>query len=129
MSQKEYVVKYRKPAIVKTVDASAVIGIDTQVFTNVHDFKEFISSLQSDQIIEMYEKVELDYNDFMKDTLYHLTYQVNSLTTGLSQTLTKSFKTFEELSKFFDSIANKHTILSVDLPKSAEWIKEFKRIS
>ena len=45
MSQKEYVVKYRKPAIVKTVDASAVIGIDTQEFTNVHDFKEFVSSL------------------------------------------------------------------------------------
>lgn len=129
MSQKEYVVKYRKTATVKSTDASPVIDIDTQVFTNVHDFKEFISSLQSDQIIEMYEKVELDYNDFMKDTLYHITYQINSLITGLSQTLTKSFKTFEELSKFFDSIANKHTILSVDLPKSADWIKEFKRIS
>lgn len=129
MSQKEYIVKYRKQAIVKTVDASAVIGIDTQEFTNVHDFKEFVSSLQFDQVIEIYEKVKLNYDELIKDTLYHLTYQVNSLTTGLSQTLTKSFKTFEELSKFFDSIANKHTILSVDLPKSAEWIKEFKRIS
>lgn len=129
MSQKEYVVKYRKQAIVKTVDASAVIGIDTQEFTNVHDFKEFVSSLQFDKVIEIYEKVKLNYDELIKDTLYHLTYQVNSLTTGLSQTLTKSFKTFEELSKFFDSIANKHTILSVDLPKSAEWIKEFKRIS
>ena len=128
MSQKEYVVKYRKPAKLN-ITGEICESTDTQVFTNVHDFKEFISSLQSDQIIEMYERVELDYNDFMKDTLYHLTYQVNSLTTGLSQTLTKSFKTFEELSKFFDSIANKHTILSVDLPKSAEWIKEFKRIS
>ena len=128
MSQKEYVIKYRKPAKL-SITGEICEPTDTQVFTNVHDFKEFISSLQSDQIIEMYERVELDYNDFMKDTLYHLTYQVNSLTTGLSQTLTKSFKTFEELSKFFDSIANKHTILSVDLPKSAEWIKEFKRIS
>ena len=128
MSQKEYVVKYRKPAKFN-ITGEICESTDTQVFINVHDFKEFISSLQSDQIIEMYERVELDYNDFMKDTLYHLTYQVNSLTTGLSQTLTKSFKTFEELSKFFDSIANKHTILSVDLPKSAEWIKEFKRIS
>ena len=128
MSQKEYVVKYRKPAKLN-ITGEICESTDTQVFINVHDFKEFISSLQSDQIIEMYERVELDYNDFMKDTLYHLTYQVNSLTTGLSQTLTKSFKTFEELSKFFDSIANKHTILSVDLPKSAEWIKEFKRIS
>ena len=128
MSQKEYVVKYRKPAKLN-ITGEICESTDTQVFINVHDFKEFISSLQSDQIIEMYERVELDYNDFMKDTLYHLTYQVNSLTTGLSQILTKSFKTFEELSKFFDSIANKHTILSVDLPKSAEWIKEFKRIS
>lgn len=128
MSQKEYVVKYRKPAKIN-ITGEICESTDTQVFINVHDFKEFISSLQSDQIIEMYERVELDYNVFMKDTLYHLTYQVNSLTTGLSQTLTKSFKTFEELSKFFDSIANKHTILSVDLPKSAEWIKEFKRIS
>ena len=128
MSQKEYVVKYRKPAKL-SITGEICESTDAKVFTNVHDFKEFISSLQSDQIIEMYEKVELDYNDFMKDTLYHLTYQVNSLTTGLSQTLTKSFKTFEELSKFFDSITNKHTILSVDLPKSAEWIKEFKRIS
>lgn len=128
MSQKEYVVKYRKPAKLN-ITGEICEPTDTQVFTNVHDFKEFIGSLQSDQIIEMYERVELDYNDFMKDTLYHLTYQINSLTTDLSQTLTKSFKTFEELSKFFDSISNKHTILSVDLPKSAEWIKEFKRIS
>jgi len=128
MAQKEYVVKYKRSANV-TIQDVHTIDTDTQVFTDINDFKKFISSLQQNQVIEMYEKVELDYNDFMKDTLYHLTYQINSLITGLSQTLTKSFKTFEELSEFFDSIANKHTILSVDLPKSAEWIKEFKRIS
>ena len=128
MAQKEYVVKYKRSANV-TIQDVHTIDTDTQVFTDINDFKKFISSLQQNQVIEMYEKVELDYNDFMKDTLYHLTYQINYLITGLSQTLTKSFKTFEELSEFFDSIANKHTILSVDLPKSAEWIKEFERIS
>ena len=119
MSQKEYVVKYKRNACV-TIPGVHAIDTDTQVFTDINDFKKFISSLQ---------RGELDYDDVMKDTLYHLTYQLNNLTTGLSQTLTKSFKTFEELSKFADSIVHKHTILSVDLPKSAEWIKEFKRIS
>ena len=127
MSQKEYVVKYRKLAIVNA-DTSSV-GVDTQVFTDINDFKEFISSLQYDQVIEIYEKVKLNYDELIKDTLYSITYQMNSSSLGLSQTLTKSFKTFEELSKFADSIVYKHTILSVDLPKSAEWIKEFKRIS
>lgn len=128
MSQKEYVVKYRKPAIIKLDDGSTV-GSDTQVFTDINDFKEFISSLQFDQVIEIYEKVKLNYDELVKDTLYSITYQMNSSSLCLSQTLTKSFKTFEELSKFADSIVHKHTILSVDLPKSAEWIKEFKRIS
>ena len=128
MSQKEYVVKYKRPATVKIPGVSAV-DLDTQEFTDINDFKKFISSLQSNQIIEMYEKVELDYDDFLKDELYRLMYQMNSSSLGLSQTITKSFKTFEELSKFADSIVHKHTILSVGLPKSAEWIKEFKRIS
>lgn len=128
MSQKEYVVKYKRNVCV-TIPGVHAIDTDTQVFTDINDFKKFISSLQRGQVIEMYERVELDYDDVMKDTLYHLTYQLNNLTTGLSQTLTKSFKTFEELGKFADSIVHKHTILSVDLPKSAEWIKEFKRIS
>lgn len=128
MSQKEYVVKYKRNAA-GTNSGVLAIDTDTQVFTDINEFKKFISSLQRGQDIELYERVELDYDDFMKDTLYHLTYQINHLTTGLSQTLTKSFKTFEELSKFADFIVNKHTILSVDLPKSAKWIKEFKRIS
>jgi hypothetical protein len=128
MSQKEYVVKYKRNAA-GTNSGVLAIDTDTQVFTDINEFKKFISSLQRGQDIELYERVELDYDDFMKDTLYHLTYQINHLTTGLSQTLTKSFKTFEELSKFANFIVNKHTILSVDLPKFAKWIKEFKRIS
>ena len=125
MSQKEYVVKYKRP-VVKSDTNSA--GFDVQVFTDAKDFKEFINSLQSDQVIEMYEKVKLDYDEFMQDTLYRLTYLINSHSLGLSQTLTKSFKTFEELSKFADSIVYKHTILSIGLPKSEEWMKGFIKI-
>ena len=127
MSQKEYVVKYKRSVNV-TIQGVHAIDTDTQVFTDINDFKKFISSLRQHQVIEMYEKVKLDYNDFMKDTLYSLTYRINSHSLGLSQTLTKSFKTFEELSKFADSIVYKHTILSVGLPKSEEWMKGFIKI-
>lgn len=123
---KEYVVKYRKPAVVRADIGS--VGIDTQVFTDINDFKEFISSLQYDHVIEIYEKTRLNYDELVKDTLYRLTYRVNSHSLGLSQTLTKSFKTFEELSKFADSIVYKHTILSIGLPKSGEWMKGFIKI-
>ena len=126
MSQKEYVVKYRKPAIIKL--DGGVSGSDTQAFTDINDFKEFVSSLQFDQVIEIYEKVKLNYDELTKDTLYRLTYRINSHSLGLSQTLTKSFKTFEELSKFADSIVYKHTILSIGLPKSDEWMKGFIKI-
>lgn len=127
MSQKEYVVKYKRSANV-TIPGVHAIDTDTQVFTDINDFKKFICSLQQNQVIEMYESVELDYNEFIKDTLYSLTYRINSSSLGLSQTLTKSFKTFEELSKFADSIVYKHTILSIGLPKSEEWMKGFIKI-
>ena len=119
MSQKEYIVRYKRPVAVKIPGVSAV-DLDTQEFTDINDFKKFISSLRYDQVIEIYEKVKLNYDELVKDTLYRLTYRINSHSLGLSQTLTKSFKTFEELSKFADSIVYKHTILSIGLPKSDE---------
>ena len=121
---KEYVVEYKKSHFNK-MNGLYESTVDSVNFDNQEDLKAFINSL-SEPPVKIYEKVQIEYEELMKGSLYTISYYVNRHEDELKEIITKSFKTFDAFNEFFNSIPGKYEVLCVKFPDSVKWFNTFK---